>query len=87
MALITCSECGNQTSSKAASCPTCGNPINVQPSKTVQQVRGNYTAKFIKLFSGLAMIAGVIGCIAGATPMALLLIFGFFGFVVGRFME
>ena len=27
MALIQCSECGNQISSNAASCPHCGNPI------------------------------------------------------------
>ncbi len=30
MALINCSECGKQVSDKAASCPSCGNPINQQ---------------------------------------------------------
>lgn len=28
MALISCSECGNQVSDKAAACPKCGNPIS-----------------------------------------------------------
>lgn len=28
MALINCSECGKRVSDKAASCPSCGNPIN-----------------------------------------------------------
>jgi hypothetical protein len=27
MALIACSECGNQVSDKASACPKCGNPI------------------------------------------------------------
>ncbi|MDR2233325.1 MAG: hypothetical protein LBE56_09405 [Tannerella sp.] len=30
MALINCSECGKVVSDKAASCPNCGNPINIQ---------------------------------------------------------
>jgi RNA polymerase subunit RPABC4/transcription elongation factor Spt4 len=38
MALINCSECGKQVSEKAASCPSCGNPITVtsviQPSSS-----------------------------------------------------
>lgn len=31
MALITCPECGNQVSDKAAACPKCGAPIAAPP--------------------------------------------------------
>ena len=35
MALISCSECGNQVSDKAAACPKCGNPIaTARPRRT-----------------------------------------------------
>lgn len=30
MALIKCPECGKEVSSKAQSCPNCGNPFNIQ---------------------------------------------------------
>lgn len=33
MALIICSECGKEISDKAASCPNCGCPINIQQKK------------------------------------------------------
>lgn len=29
MALVKCDECGKEVSSKAKSCPNCGNPINI----------------------------------------------------------
>ena len=32
MALINCPECGKEISDKAASCPNCGNPMNLQGS-------------------------------------------------------
>ena len=35
MALIKCSECGNEVSDKAASCPKCGNPINQKEESKV----------------------------------------------------
>ena len=31
MTLIKCSECGKEVSSKAESCPNCGNPISIKP--------------------------------------------------------
>lgn len=33
MALIKCSECGNEVSDKAASCPKCGNPVAATSEK------------------------------------------------------
>lgn len=30
MAMIKCQECGKEVSSKASSCPACGNPINAK---------------------------------------------------------
>jgi len=30
MALINCTECGKEISSKALSCPNCGNPVNMK---------------------------------------------------------
>ncbi len=33
MALINCTECGREVSDKAASCPTCGAPINTMNTK------------------------------------------------------
>jgi uncharacterized membrane protein YvbJ len=36
MALITCPDCGNQVSSRAASCPKCGAPV--QSSEAVKSV-------------------------------------------------
>ena len=38
MALIKCSECGKEVSSKAQSCPGCGNPIKPAPPPEVKVV-------------------------------------------------
>ena len=38
MALISCSECGNQISDKAATCPHCGAPTAANTSKTTNPV-------------------------------------------------
>lgn len=48
MALIECSECGKQVSSKAVSCPACGNPINDKETSTgkttIIEPEGEYIA-------------------------------------------
>ena len=35
MTLISCNECGNKVSEKAASCPNCGAPISVSQTVTI----------------------------------------------------
>ena len=45
MALINCSECGNQVSDKAYSCPNCGNPI-CEPSITKPSVSYSNSTSF-----------------------------------------
>jgi len=65
MALITCTECNNQVSSKAAACPNCGAPIGSESaaagaSLTTTQV----TSKKLKLHNLLSIImfwSGMIG--------------------------
>lgn len=37
MALTKCSECGKEVSDKAATCPSCGNPINSAPIPSVEK--------------------------------------------------
>ena len=59
MALIKCSECGNQVSSSAASCPKCGTPIASEgirtPLATIQR-----TSKTLKM---QGCLGGVLFCI------------------------
>ena len=40
MALIKCTECGKEVSDKAASCPNCGAPINIETTPKVKPVQG-----------------------------------------------
>lgn len=64
MALIKCEECGNKVSSKAYSCPNCGNPMvnyekiinNSNKGKTSNN--DNYTA--LKVISFLFPLIGLI---------------------------
>ena len=41
MALITCPDCGNQVSSRAASCPKCGAPVRPKEETKSDEVKKN----------------------------------------------
>ena len=61
MAIIKCEECGNEISEKAASCPTCGNPITGalnSPVYTVEQ-----TSKKFKLQAILSIVTSCVGLV------------------------
>ncbi|MDR3132685.1 MAG: zinc-ribbon domain-containing protein [Prevotellaceae bacterium] len=72
MALITCSECGKKISDQAASCPNCGNPINVKgeeylccpkcKSKEIHSQHAGFSGG--KALTG-ALLTGGIGILAG----------------------
>ena len=68
MALIYCSECGQQISDKAKACPKCGAPIFVVASKT-----DNKTSVYVTL--------GYV--FSGTSYFIFPLIFAIFGFVLG----
>lgn len=69
MALIHCSECGQQISDKAKSCPKCGAPVFVSMS----QKTDNKTSVYVTL-----------GYIFSATSYFIFpFIFAIFGFVLG----
>ena len=54
MALIYCSDCGNQVSDQAASCPKCGFPLQSSRSKptTIKLLKSRSLAVFLALFLG-----------------------------------
>ncbi len=96
MPLINCSECGNEVSDKAPSCPKCGVPIaTMQETKaagtqinTVQE-----TSKKFKLQTMLSVFCIIIGFVwlMGAptaeeesTP-GILIFFGLIWYLVNRF--
>ncbi|HBM98519.1 MAG TPA: hypothetical protein DD413_03750 [Ruminococcus sp.] len=60
MALIKCSECGKEVSSKAHSCPNCGNPIDTAircpkcRSTNVKLISGTSKAVSIALWGAFA---------------------------------
>jgi uncharacterized membrane protein YvbJ len=69
MALIKCSECGNDVSDKAPACPNCGNPINgsavqiVNPSGQTFKVEPELTSrkwKQVKLIAWGGIFLGFI---------------------------
>lgn len=62
MALIACSECGNEVSDKATSCPKCGNPIATAGAGTgVQAIE--QTAKRFKAWQLLGGLMTAAGCV------------------------
>lgn len=78
MALISCSECGNQVSDKATACPKCGNPISAPAAEVPAAVPTSPPAKdgmgiFAKLGIGvgIAFVAFILfGFLAEAQPGA-----------------
>jgi hypothetical protein len=72
--LKSCVACGGPLSKSARACPQCGHR---QPSK----------AKTVKVISALALCIGIVLAMAQVSLGFFLLLVGFFGFVIGRFME
>ena len=59
MALIKCTECGNEVSDKASHCPKCGNPIS-EKIQTIETTSKKW--KKVKLISaGLIILGFFIG--------------------------
>ncbi|WDP90884.1 MAG: hypothetical protein HUN04_14755 [Desulfobacter sp.] len=81
MAIINCAECTRKISSKATSCPHCGNPVNQQPTVTVAKKSGGKweAAGFFLIIIGLFLCFKLLN--AGLTLMFL----GLGVFIVGRF--
>ena len=92
--IIDCPACEGKVSSAASSCPHCGHPIN-EPEESEEPLLTqpsaedeiNQSGRFIKVVSGLMMVVGMIVSVAGNDIGFWLLFLGFFGFVVGRFMD
>jgi uncharacterized membrane protein YvbJ len=95
MSLIKCSECGKDVSSKAPSCPFCGNPIvNQNASPTVIEQTGKKW-KAVKLISWIVIIFGVILFLSNIrdggfnNPMTgfgfSMGLFGIMGAIIGKF--
>jgi DNA-directed RNA polymerase subunit RPC12/RpoP len=57
MALMKCSECGKDVSSKAAACPHCGAPVAVAPNVTPQVE----SKKDVGIAILLALLLGPVG--------------------------
>lgn len=92
--IISCPACAGKVSGAASSCPHCGHPIRdprnpEEPQLTPPSAedKTNQRGRVIKTISALMMVAGIIGAVAGSEFGAGLLILGFFGFVIGRFMD
>ena len=92
--IIDCPACEGIVSSAASSCPHCGHPINepeeseeplLTPPSAEDEI--NQSGRSIKVVSALMMVAGIIGTVAQSEIGFWLLFLGFFGFVVGRFMD
>ena len=68
MSLIECKECGKEVSSKATTCPNCGNPINNKGANkdAVQQKTNGFaiTGFVIGLVSMLIDPVGIFGTLA-----------------------
>lgn len=53
----------------------------------VQEIKGNRAARWIKLLFGLLMMIGIVVVYLNLEVGISMLIVGFFGFVIGRFMD
>ena len=49
MALIGCSECGNEISNKATSCPHCGSPTELAAEKAAEDTVGEIGCALVSL--------------------------------------
>ena len=61
MAMIKCSECGTEVSSKASACPKCACPIAGTPTESTQTIE--QTSKRLKLhylIASVGMAAGIL---------------------------
>lgn len=88
MALIKCTECGKDISSKAISCPNCGNPISSLNSAeldkdvvTIQLTQKKW--KKHKLISTTLLIIGFIMIMNGLAENSAFAIYGFFLVFIG----
>ena len=67
MALIKCDECGSEISSKATTCPHCGNPTNKVDKEPIAETKTNgfaITGFVIGLVSMLIDPVGIFGTLA-----------------------
>ena len=83
MALQACNECGSSVSSKAASCPRCGNPI-AGPGMSVQ---ASSAGRRGKIAGFLLILIGMFIAIAGNPLGGLVCFAGFAVFVWARFKD
>lgn len=97
MALIKCSECGQEISDKAPACPKCGNPlqdineITQRSPVTIEQTKKTW--KIIRLVSWIMIVIGIIlifnsyakGTKDQFTLGGLLFFFGIIGSFIGKF--
>jgi len=63
VALINCSECGNQVSSLAANCPKCGNPVATRAETIAAGTQVTTTQQTAKKFKRHMLIGGAICCL------------------------
>lgn len=100
MSLITCPDCKKQVSNQAPACPNCGRPIAKTDSQAASQnikvkKSGGGLCKILQLIGAIMLCFGVLSCIYNTfdiqkgpslTP-TVMIIGGFFIFVIGRFFE
>ena len=90
MALIKCSECGSEVSSRATACPKCGNPIAAEREVEATGTAITTTQATAKKFKGQKLLAGglcilgfvVIGKNGDYGPKLESLLTGFGGFLI-----
>lgn len=86
MALIKCSECGKEISSEATACPSCGNPIKIQVSKTVEPTKPmevELTSKKWKKRIAFAIILLLVGWVVCFKSIGWGIFLMFIAFVIG----
>jgi predicted RNA-binding Zn-ribbon protein involved in translation (DUF1610 family) len=87
MALIDCTECGQEVSDKAELCPQCGNPL--KRARKTKRASSRGPGGVFELVGFLLIVAGVVSCQAnpeGGGTFGLLGL-GFVVFLAGRFIR